>query len=252
LLTLLRQKGGFSPLDLPGLALWLDASDLSTITHSSGAVSQWDDKSGNGFHVAQAIASRQPALGIIGGLNAISFDGGDVLSRPTVGLLRAVSGATLIVVRRYNEVPSAVSAQAVVAVGTGVLFRAALYGDASGYQTAGGRTQDADSFALVSTGENVSIVAPELVVGIFEHAITRLTLRVNGEQKAFTDSFQTATVTSDTNSERFAVGANAVADTVEQPFTGAIGEVLIYHRALAVAELRQVEAYAARWGVTLT
>lgn len=68
----------FSPLDLAP-ALWLDASDTATITASSGSVSQWSDKSGNGYAAVQATAAAQPTTGIVtqGGLNALSFDGGD-------------------------------------------------------------------------------------------------------------------------------------------------------------------------------
>ena len=43
-----------------GPALWLDAADASTITLNGSTVSQWSDKSGNGFHVTQATASLQP------------------------------------------------------------------------------------------------------------------------------------------------------------------------------------------------
>jgi hypothetical protein len=43
-----------------GPALWLDAADASTITLNGSTVSQWSDKSGNGFHVTQATASAQP------------------------------------------------------------------------------------------------------------------------------------------------------------------------------------------------
>jgi hypothetical protein len=56
-------------------ALWLDASDASTITESGGAVSQWNDKSGNGRHASEA--SNQPALTTSGlnSKNVITFDG---------------------------------------------------------------------------------------------------------------------------------------------------------------------------------
>lgn len=43
-----KQYSAFSPVNIPGCALWLDAADSSTITASSGSVSQWKDKSGNG------------------------------------------------------------------------------------------------------------------------------------------------------------------------------------------------------------
>ena len=67
----------FLPSDLAGLQLWLDAEDLSTITESSGAVSQWNDKSGNGQNAAQGIGSAQPTTGsrTLNGRNAIDFDG---------------------------------------------------------------------------------------------------------------------------------------------------------------------------------
>ena len=53
-------------------SLWLDASDISTITVSSG-VSEWRDKSGNGRHAATAV--RQPILSfnVQNSLSAITF-----------------------------------------------------------------------------------------------------------------------------------------------------------------------------------
>jgi hypothetical protein len=58
-------------------ALWLDAADASTITTISGAVSQWNDKSGNGRNVGQAAAGARPTY-VQSGLNGrgtISFNG---------------------------------------------------------------------------------------------------------------------------------------------------------------------------------
>lgn len=50
-------------------ALWLDAADSSTITQSSGLVSQWNDKSGNGRNFIQGNSSIAPAY-IQPGFNA--------------------------------------------------------------------------------------------------------------------------------------------------------------------------------------
>jgi hypothetical protein len=47
----------------PGIiapTLWLDAADATTVTTVSGAVSQWNDKSGNARHATQANASLRP------------------------------------------------------------------------------------------------------------------------------------------------------------------------------------------------
>jgi hypothetical protein len=43
-------------------ALWLDTFDLSTISTASGAVSEWQDKSGNGRHFTQGVAANRPTF----------------------------------------------------------------------------------------------------------------------------------------------------------------------------------------------
>jgi hypothetical protein len=60
-------------------ALWLDASDSSTITTVSGNVSEWRDKSGNDRHFEQATSDSRPALTAAGlnGLDVLTFDGTD-------------------------------------------------------------------------------------------------------------------------------------------------------------------------------
>lgn len=68
----------WSPLALRP-RLWLDASDLTTITASSGAVSEWRDKSGNGYAFTQSTSTLQPTTGTttLNGLDVLSFDGID-------------------------------------------------------------------------------------------------------------------------------------------------------------------------------
>ncbi|MEI8285912.1 MAG: hypothetical protein WCG15_01295, partial [Actinomycetes bacterium] len=53
----------WSPTTLgSSLALWLDASDATTITSSGGLVSEWRDKSGNNRHATQTNAGNQPSV----------------------------------------------------------------------------------------------------------------------------------------------------------------------------------------------
>lgn len=40
--------------------MWFDAEDAGTVTTDTGGVSQWSDKSGNGFHVTQGSSDRRP------------------------------------------------------------------------------------------------------------------------------------------------------------------------------------------------
>lgn len=71
--------GGFSPDDIAGLSLWLDADDGSTLTLSGSNVTQWDDKSSNGYNVSQGTTSRQPTLqtGVLNSKDGVRFDGTD-------------------------------------------------------------------------------------------------------------------------------------------------------------------------------
>jgi hypothetical protein len=73
----LHGKGSL-PFSVLGLSptLWVDASDTDTITESSGKVSQWDDKSGNGYDLTQATAAKKPTTGTrtLNGLNVLDFD----------------------------------------------------------------------------------------------------------------------------------------------------------------------------------
>lgn len=65
------------------LSLWFDASDAASVTHSANAISQVNDKSGRNLHIVQATAAIKPTyvLASQNGLNAISHDGGDYLSK---------------------------------------------------------------------------------------------------------------------------------------------------------------------------
>jgi hypothetical protein len=92
---------GFSPLSLSP-ALWLDASDSSTLYTDSGLttlvaadgdpVGGWKDKSGNTRHATQASGTNKPAYkNAIGstknGLSVVRFDGvNDSLATATFGL----------------------------------------------------------------------------------------------------------------------------------------------------------------------
>lgn len=82
-----QSKPVWTPAQIP-TALWLDASDNSTITLNGSNVSQWNDKSGNGYHVSQQAVAKQPPYGVLANqqnnLNTISFDGiNDELRRNT-------------------------------------------------------------------------------------------------------------------------------------------------------------------------
>lgn len=121
----------FSPLELSP-ELWLDASALSSITHSSGSVSQWDDLSGNGRHVAQSTAANQPTTGTRtqNGLNVLDFDGTNdsLISSAAASTWSFLHNGTdyviaAVISRDIAGVGGHVLATATTATGIGLLLR---------------------------------------------------------------------------------------------------------------------------------
>ncbi len=79
-------SGAWTPASLPSVRSWWDASDTASITSSSGAVSQINDKTGNGFHLTQTTAAAKPTTGsrTVNSLNVLDFDGGDFMTNATL------------------------------------------------------------------------------------------------------------------------------------------------------------------------
>ena len=71
-----------SPTELPGVVLWFDAADASTVLLDvQQLVMQWSDKGPNAQHVTQPTTSVRPTYQV--GV-AVNFDGSQSLSRTTI------------------------------------------------------------------------------------------------------------------------------------------------------------------------
>ena len=76
----------FSPAYVSsGLVLWLDASDTSTITSSSGNVTQWNDKSGGGYNFTQSNTTYTPvvASSALNGRSVMNLTSGKYMNNTT-------------------------------------------------------------------------------------------------------------------------------------------------------------------------
>jgi hypothetical protein len=74
------------------------------------AVSQWNDKSGNGNHLAQATGTAKPTTGTttLNSKNTLSFDGGDTLNKTSgVSFPDNSTGVTIVVVVKYTSASAA-------------------------------------------------------------------------------------------------------------------------------------------------
>ena len=239
----------FTPKKISGLALWLDASDLSTITKDgSDYVSAWADKSGKGFNVAQGTGSAQP----LWASNTISFDGSSdfLLSATGLALMKNKASGTMIVVGSIEN-PANTTAQFVYCsvTATAATRLGFTIGPTIGNSVRiGGRRIDTDSFDS-TTAETITYGNTYIMTGISDYANAKAYLYLNNVLKQTDGSFQTAGNTSDTTSKNISIGADA-AGTL---FTKCIlKEVLIYEKALTSTELTRVNQYLSRkWSVTI-
>lgn len=224
-----------------GLTLWLDASDTSTITSSGGAVSQWNDKSGNGNNATQGTGSAQPGTGAVtkNGKNVLTFDGGDFLSLPS-GLYSIPNGDNTIF---YVSTCTDESADRFILTMIGAANAERLLC----YST---------SIAGVQGYRNVSTNNPVTRTGITKANYNIFTQFLSGT----TQSISVNNGTAGTNTS----GVNAVATIAtigaykNSGFTGNyqlgnIAEIIIYNRALTAAEIIQVNRYLSnKWNISIT
>lgn len=209
----------FSPLDLSP-TLWLDASDETTITESGGAVSQWDDKSGNGNDLTQGTASLQPTTGTntINGLNVIHYDNDSMRS-----LNIAFTGLTMIAVFRH-------SSENFILLGTGSLLTYAGVGQSGSTST--GLTSNMGTMALRFDSTPFSGTTRGDVYDALDSSTKVVTIELSG---SFTQKLDPFGYTSDAN----------------RP-VGDIAEVIIVDGTLTAQQISDAETYLAdKWGITL-
>lgn len=225
----------FSPLDLSP-ALWLDASDTSTITSSSGAVSQWNDKSTNGRNLTQATAISQPTTGssTLNGLNVIVFDGtADFMDSGTVTLTGRQFH--LIVIKTNSN------AKAPAISNTGTTTEATVFQSGSSSPLNRWGAYRAGTGTVVIQSTTTSSAANTAYVLTCDFNASSSKLRINGVEVA------SGTVGTN-NTNNFRLGRN--------PATaysgGAIAEVVIVSGSLSATDVSNWETYAAaKWGITL-
>ena len=60
------------------ITAWFDGADLSSMTFGTSGISQWNDKSGNGWHATQATDANRPTLkrDVYNSLSAVTFNNG--------------------------------------------------------------------------------------------------------------------------------------------------------------------------------
>jgi len=228
-------------------ALWLDGADASTISESGGAVSQWNDKSGNARHVTQAIEANRPTFtaNAINGRSALDFDGSnDTLINTSAALQRNVGATSFFAVTKLdvNTAGEKIVLQTLTGFPTS---RSVLrYVAANTGFNAGGRRLQFDSFqsqGVSSYSSNVTINC-----AIFNYSSATLSLIENGSVTVNAATFQTAGST-DNDAGGLHIGAS---NTGVNCWDGYLAEIVITEFAVTLSTRQRIEGYLAhKWGL---
>ncbi len=228
---------GEVPQTLPGLLLWLDASDTSTIVDSGGAVSEWQDKSGNNHHAAQTTSGEHPITGsrTINSLNTLNFDGNDDMLELPAGLYTISSGNNTAYIVYASD--SATTEQRLI---TGVTTG-----------TRWGLIFDADTDTEIDAINNTSFISAsdQITPDTSPHIAT---LKRDGSTvTAYHDASAGASAAAaDVTLSQLVIGCYPLSGG-SGFFDGRIAEVLIYANAHSNAERATIRTYLEqKWGLS--
>ena len=226
----LEESQAWTPASI-ATAAWYDAADATTITQSSGSVSQWNDKSGNGNHATQSNASNRPVTGsrAIGGKNALEFSnaGSQSMSMPALDIIGREAWAVFVL-----DSYATTASQLILGGGGNVQV-----GVNSGTQNlrlwcaANPYSADTKSTATVA-------VSSPTLAGWLAHTDTKK-FSINGTLQTTGDTYNSGSMSA-TNIGR---GQYAIMD-------GAIGEIVVTSGVLSTDDRQRLEGYLAhKWGL---
>ncbi len=233
----------FDPRTIPNLAQWLDANDSSTVTLASGAVSQWDDKSGNSRNATQTTANNRPTTTTVNGRTALSFDGTN-------------DGLNFTGVARTDETWIIAAAQTADQSGTRALVNDGGNGDGINIAKGSQRLLDAlwgnttDGVGRIRASYAVNPATPygPAVVSVVRSAAAGGFVFLDGTQRISAVNGSSSFTTSGS----ITIQRIGYYSSTTFQFQGWIGEILCYSRALTAAERLKVERYLGKkWGITV-
>jgi len=250
-------SAGSVPTPLPvttGLKAHYDASDTSTISLSGSAVTQWNDKSGNGYNITQGTSARRPQSGVntLNGKNVITFDGNDVLVASTAAdwkFLHDSSKATWFIVAYFDTVQEYDTMFNTGVASTEIGFDfyrlndtlgSAVYRGASGTNVWGfdqGSLPDATAKSITIYSDTTNATAS-----------LRVKYKINGAAYVNPSSGSTQAVSTSNPTHALYVGSYDTAGS--SGFNGRIAEIVIYTGLLSDANVDSVNSYlTTKWGL---
>jgi hypothetical protein len=237
----------FTPTMIPSLALWFDASDPTTITQSSGTVSEWRDKSSNAYSVIQGTVGNRPtyATNLLNGLPGIQLSATSYLYQVGSSMPNfSSSPATTVymVAKNGSSMPNWNIINTMWF--TGISGGTQRYHFSFGYLTTNGITLFAKGAAVVNPSAYVVPLNSNAIIG-FSSSATSNFIFYNGSNTAYASS---GALPSANNATWFLFGDARLSTP---PVTDEnIYEFVGFNTVLTTAQQQLVEGYlATKWGL---
>ena len=230
-------------------ALWLDASDESTVSTSSSLVTEWRDKSGNTRHVAQSDNALRPSY-VSANLNGKNVIGTTVVGKQLINssaaLLQNVTGASIFAVASCTSTTAALKPYVLIATSANNT-RFAFFKTSDQYLQTGGRRVTADVFASVSGSVDIG-TGYNILGTVCNYSTTTLTAFRNGSQDAQRTDWLTS---GSTPSDGGAVSIFNSPSGDLPFFTGNMGEIVVLNSVASTDTRQRIEGYLGhKWGLT--
>jgi hypothetical protein len=239
----------FSPLDIPGCALWLEA-DRGITLDGSNKVSAWADQSGNGRHFINVTTSLRPLLSLnkIGGRPAVLWDGTSNVNlyHNNSNILRNVTGWTIFSVVKTDDISSK---RPIFSAGNNDCSNARamlLECYASSHMMGAGQRLDNDTRGQVELG--TANTNPHILTLTGDYTNRALTLYENGRSVGQNPNWLTVGSSSDTNSLQIYAGRLPWGYF----FYGGISVIAVYPYVVSLTDRQQFHnSYGLKYGITV-
>ena len=218
----------YSPRSISGLALWLDATDPTTVIVSPGTqnVTGWKDKSGNGYN-ATPFGTGSPTYSS----NSIVFTGSQAFSTTLLSALANQSGFAIVKYSSVNQID--------------ILSLRELTGTAGGIQQIiNNNIQKITTYGGITIVTGASLTQNTML--LYNHtfgATTNAFLYLNGSQTGTSTGPYTFTGTGTVNIGGYDTSPG-------EGFIGTMYEIILYNVVLTTQQRQAVEGYLAwKWGL---
>lgn len=225
----LRHPANSGPLWTPASlavppSIWLnDASSVTGVTNAS----QWNDISGNGYHVAQPSAGNQPTINATGldGKRTLSSDGGDLIFNSDAGaraLTKAQSAVWCMIVNKCTDSSAALRHLVYVPTTSASAVRfAAASSTGSGQRRYALRARRLDGDAAVQLNISAALDTNwHVLLFTLDYAARTGTIYIDGAQDAqnttFTSAGGSTTSNTDSATDAFRLYGDTVGNSISE------------------------------------